>query len=115
MQVNMHEAKSQLSKLVQAVLDGEEVIIARNGIPAVRITKYAAKKATRKPGAWKGKMWLADDWDSPKTNMLVADMMMRSTIFPAEPEGDSVQEPAKPYGSSTRKPVASNAGKRRGK
>lgn len=115
MQVNMHEAKSQLSKLVQAVLDGEEVIIARNGVPAVRITKYAALRPSRKPGAWKGKLWLADDWDSPETNRLVADMIMKSKIFPTEPRGDSVQEPAKTYGSATRKPHESHSGKRRGK
>ena len=37
MQVNMREAKSQLSKLVQAVLDGEQVVIARNGSPVVQL------------------------------------------------------------------------------
>ena len=48
MQVNMLEAKSQLSKLVQAARDGEDVIIAKNGQPVARILPYG------KPGGMKG-------------------------------------------------------------
>ena len=43
MKVNMLEAKSQLSKLVEAALQGEEVVIARAGIPAVRLVPVAPK------------------------------------------------------------------------
>ncbi len=38
--VNMHQAKSQLSKLVEEALAGQDVIIARNGVPTVRLTLY---------------------------------------------------------------------------
>ncbi len=48
MKVNMLEAKSQLSKLVKAALAGEEVIIASNGVPMVKLTPY------RQPGGLKG-------------------------------------------------------------
>ena len=47
MQVNVHEAKSQLSKLIEAVLAGEEVIIARNDTPVVRMVPVEVKKKFR--------------------------------------------------------------------
>ena len=52
MQVNMLEAKSQLSRLVKAALEGEEVLIANNGVPVVRLTPVASAQPARKPGAW---------------------------------------------------------------
>jgi prevent-host-death family protein len=55
MQVNMLEAKTQLSKLVEAALRGEDVIIANRGTPVVRLVK-AEVPAKRKWGAWKGLM-----------------------------------------------------------
>jgi prevent-host-death family protein len=54
MQVNMLEAKTQLSKLVEAVLRGEEVVIANRGKPVVRLVKAEAPK--RRWGAWQGVM-----------------------------------------------------------
>ena len=97
MQVNMHEAKSRLSKLVQSVLDGEEVVIARNGVPVVRLTRLAPQQPKRKPGAWKGKIWFADDWDSPETNRMINEMMMKTRIFPDEPDPHAVNEPTRAY------------------
>lgn len=44
MQVNVHEAKTQLSKLIEAALKGEEVVIARDGKPAVRLVAVEPKK-----------------------------------------------------------------------
>lgn len=90
MQVNMLEAKSHLSKLVRAVLNGEKFIIARNGVPMVQLTKLAPKKFQRKPGALKGKMWLADDWDSPESRRMINDMMLSSKVFPDQPDAKSV-------------------------
>ena len=52
MQVNMLDAKSQLSKLVKAALAGEDVIIANKGVPAVRLVPVSASQPSRKPGAW---------------------------------------------------------------
>ena len=52
MQVNMLDAKSQLSKLVKAALAGEDVIIANKGVPAVKLVPVSAKQLSRKPGAW---------------------------------------------------------------
>jgi prevent-host-death family protein len=55
MQVNMLEAKTQLSKLVEAALRGEEVVIANRGKPMVRLVKAATPKK-RQWGAWQGLM-----------------------------------------------------------
>ena len=60
--VSIQKAKTNLSKLIQKVLDGEDVIISKNGEPLVRLVPFREKKE-RKPGAWKGKVWIADDFD----------------------------------------------------
>ena len=113
MQINMHEAKSQLSKLVQAALDGEEVIIARNGAPVVQLVKHTPVKVKRKPGAWEGKIWLADDWDSPETNRKINAMMENSVLFPAEPEKHATNEPRRPYKVTPKKRTAKRGIKRK--
>ena len=60
--VNMHEAKSTLSKLVEKVAAGEEVVIAKAGKPVARLVKY--DREPRKLGGWEGKVWMADDMDA---------------------------------------------------
>ena len=54
MQVNMYEAKTQFSRLVAKALAGEEVIIAENGKPVVRLTSIVAPQGTRTPGVSPG-------------------------------------------------------------
>jgi prevent-host-death family protein len=63
--VNMHEAKSQLSALVEAAIAGEEVVIARAGKPVARLVPFEPAGQPRKPGGWKGGIWIADDFDAP--------------------------------------------------
>jgi len=75
MQVNMLEAKNQLSKLVQAALAGEDVVIANNGVPVVRLVKVAAPALVRKPGAWATLAKADADWDGPATNTAIADAL----------------------------------------
>lgn len=60
--VNMHQAKSQLSKLVEEALAGQDVVIARNGVPAVRLTRFG-DDILRMPGALKGQLIVPDDFD----------------------------------------------------
>ena len=60
---NIHEAKSQLSKLVERALAGEEVVIAKAGKPMVRLVPVRDSDAPRKGGQWKGKVRIADDFD----------------------------------------------------
>jgi prevent-host-death family protein len=84
MQVNMLEAKSQLSKLVKAALAGEDVVIANHGKPMVRLVKLADQPMTRGYGAWKHMPPPADDWDSPETNAAIARLILDSPIEPRE-------------------------------
>ncbi len=68
--VNMHEAKSQLSRLGRLVWAGEEVVICRNGEPYLRLAVY--EPASRLPGAWKGKVWMAPDFDTTSPEVIAA-------------------------------------------
>ena len=70
--VNMHEAKTHLSRLVQRAAAGEEIVIARAGKPAAKLVAYEEKPKRRKLGGWEGKIWLAPDWDSDETNEEIA-------------------------------------------
>ena len=63
--VNMHEAKTRLSKLVELVEQGERVVIARNGEPVAELIPYAEKTGRRKGGQWKGQVWMSPDFDEP--------------------------------------------------
>ena len=59
MKVNMHEAKSQLSRLGKAAWEGEAVVTARPGEPYLRLVPYRERKATRKLGRWRARYgWL---------------------------------------------------------
>jgi prevent-host-death family protein len=63
--VNIHEAKTHFSKLIDAVSQGEEVIIAKAGKPAARLVPVDAPAVVRTPGSMKGKIHIADDFDAP--------------------------------------------------
>jgi len=69
---NITDAKASLSKLIEQVLQGEEVIIGKAGKPVARIVPYAADPAPRQLGAgsWKGKIWVADDFDDLPPDLL---------------------------------------------
>lgn len=62
--VNMHDAKSNLSKLVEEAEAGEDVILARAGTPVVRLVPVRPSRK-RRLGRWKGKVVMSDDFDSP--------------------------------------------------
>jgi prevent-host-death family protein len=59
--VNVHEAKTHLSKLLQDVERGEEILIGRAGEPIARLSPYRREK--RELGFAKGQIWIADDFD----------------------------------------------------
>ena len=63
-EVNVHEAKTQLSKLLARVARGEEVIIARAGKPVARLVPIRRPSGRRILGADKGKVFIADDFDT---------------------------------------------------
>lgn len=81
-QVNIHQAKTQLSKLIDAVTEGEEIVIAKSGKPLVKLVRIEeADKKPRKPGALKGKIWIANDFDEPLDGEDLA-LWTKSEIIP---------------------------------
>jgi len=82
MQINMLEAKNQLSRLVKAALGGEEVIIANNGKPLVRLAPLEDRRFNRKAGLLKGKLVLPADWDSPAANREVQKGLTQGKLLP---------------------------------
>ena len=73
MQVNMHEAKTNFSKLIRRVLSGEEVIIAYSGKPVARLEPIATpSESQRTPGSAKGAVEIRDDFDAPLPDDLMA-------------------------------------------
>jgi prevent-host-death family protein len=63
--VNIHAAKTQLSRLVDAAARGEEIIIAKAGKPAARLGPLAASQQTRRLGILAGKLHVPEDFDAP--------------------------------------------------
>jgi len=61
---NISEAKAQLSALIEKVIAGEEVIIGKAGKPVARLIRYERYRQARQPGALKGKIKIADDFDA---------------------------------------------------
>lgn len=62
--VNIHQAKTQLSRLIERVCAGEEIIIARGGKPVARLAPLAPRRP-RRLGLLKGKIWVAKDFNAP--------------------------------------------------
>lgn len=64
-QVNIHEAKTNLSRLVDRVAAGAEIVIAKAGKPLARLVPYEPVKPKRQFGLYKGKIKIAKDFDAP--------------------------------------------------
>ncbi|MDR3672402.1 MAG: type II toxin-antitoxin system prevent-host-death family antitoxin [Holophaga sp.] len=67
--VNMYDAKTQLSALVDQAASGNDVIIARNGKPQARITSLVPAKGKIKYGLLKGKLTVPDTFDAPNPDI----------------------------------------------
>ena len=72
MQVNIHEAKSQLSKLGELVRKGEKVVIAKAGKPYLELIPHRDKGNPRIPGRFKGEIRMADDFDQTPDEVIQA-------------------------------------------
>jgi len=72
MTVNVHEAKTQLSRLLLRVGQGEEVVIARDGKPVARLVPYVSQPARRVAGSARGQVWIAPDFDAPLPDEVLA-------------------------------------------
>ena len=82
LKVNMHEAKSQLSRLGKLAWEGEEVVIAKAGEPYLRLEPYRDRLEERQLGGLEGKIWLSPDFDDPDEELM--DLLENSKIFPAK-------------------------------
>ena len=71
-EVNIHEAKTHLSRLVARAAAGEEIVIAKAGKPMARLVAYREKTEPRQAGSLKGQIWMSDDWDSDAVNEEIA-------------------------------------------
>ncbi len=65
MDVNVYAAKTQLSRLLERVEHGEEVVITRHGKPVAKLVPIAKRQAPRKLGALRGRIRIAKDFDAP--------------------------------------------------
>lgn len=63
--LNLYDAKTRLSQLVEEAAAGEEIVIAKAGRPRARLVAVAPKKRRRRPGGSKGRIWMAADFDAP--------------------------------------------------
>ncbi|MDB5757390.1 MAG: Prevent host death protein Phd antitoxin [Burkholderia sp.] len=66
--INVDQAKSQLFELIEAVGRGEEIVIAKGGKPVARLVPIQSMKMERTPGALRGKIYIAEDFDAPLAN-----------------------------------------------
>ena len=65
MHVSLVEAAASLNDLVQAAIDGEEVILLNGDRPAIKLTPVNVVTTDRQPGSAKGLIWMSDDFDEP--------------------------------------------------
>ena len=63
--VNVHVAKTQLSRLLERVSQGEEIVIARAGKPIAKLVPFHEELKPRQPGSMRGQIWIADDFNDP--------------------------------------------------
>lgn len=70
--VNMHQAKTHLSRLVEQARAGEDIVIGKAGTPVARLVPYSQPRERRRPGALEGKIRIADDFDAPLPKAVAA-------------------------------------------
>ena len=70
--VNLYEAKTHLSELVERAARGEEVVIAKAGEPRARLVPLARPVKHRKAGGWKGRVLISPDFDAPLPEEVLA-------------------------------------------
>jgi prevent-host-death family protein len=68
--VNIHAAKTHLSRLVERVEAGEEVVIARAGRPVARLVPFKGRMSPRTPGPWRGRVHMMPDFDQTDAELL---------------------------------------------
>jgi prevent-host-death family protein len=73
-QINIYEAKTHLSKLLAEVEGGQEIVLARDGVPVAKLVPFPTPADRRlRTGDWAGQIWMAPDFDAPLTDDELAD------------------------------------------
>jgi prevent-host-death family protein len=101
MEVNVHEAKTHLSRLLKRVAAGEEITIARAGVPVARMVAVAPASAARPLGAMEGQIYIAEDFDAPLPDDILAG------FYGGKPKPKRKQPGRAKSGRSIRKRVSS--------
>ena len=70
--VNVHAAKTHLSRLLEDVEAGEEIVLARAGRPVARLVPYEKNREPRKPGMWRGRVRMAADFGETPDEVIAA-------------------------------------------
>jgi prevent-host-death family protein len=70
--VNIHEAKTNFSRLVERAEHGEEILIGRAGRPVAKLVPYTQSHAARTPGGWEGRVEMAPDFDDLPSDLAAA-------------------------------------------
>lgn len=68
--VNIHEAKTNLSRLLKRVAAGEEIVIGKAGEPIARLVPYVKGRQPRSPGRWAGRVTMAPDFDETPAGLV---------------------------------------------
>lgn len=71
-EVNVHEAKTHLSRLLQRVAAGEEIIIANRGVPVARLVPATRRQPVRQLGVDAGRVFISEDFDAPLPDEILA-------------------------------------------
>ena len=80
MEVNIHEAKTHLSKLLERVAMGEEVVIAKAGAPVAKLVPFDPQPKTRVFGSAKGEFTVPDDFNEPDPE--IEGLFYEGALFP---------------------------------
>ena len=70
--VSLYDAKTHLSELVERAAGGEEIVITKAGTPKARLVPLLAPAVPRRPGAWRGRVRIAKDFDAPLPETVLA-------------------------------------------
>jgi prevent-host-death family protein len=99
MAVNIHEAKTHFSKLLRRVAAGEEITIAKAGVPIAKLVPASTTKK-RELGLYSGQIWIADDFDAPLPDDILAGFLGEEETSPPKVK--------KPAAAETKKPPVKN-------
>ena len=72
MVINVYEAKTHLSRLLERAADGEEIVLGKSGKPMALLVPYTERRRPRVPGRLAGKIWIAPDFDDTPEDIIAA-------------------------------------------